>query len=99
MISSDGSFTPPAICGPDLVLEARYGTAHELELSWEWAYRVGDSPLRAPLEAGGPDDGYRDLAAERALLAGLDLPLDRYGLLGQADRPARRCPRSPRAPA
>ena len=85
LICSDGSFTPPAIFGPDLVLEARYGSGHELELSWEWAYRVGDSALRAPLEAGGPDDGYRDLGAERALLAGLDLPLDRYGLLGQAD--------------
>jgi superfamily II DNA or RNA helicase len=85
LISSDGSFTPPAIFGPDLVLEARYGSGHELELSWEWAYQVGDSALRAPLEAGGPDDGYRDLGAERALLAGLDLPLDRYGLLGQAD--------------
>ena len=90
LISSDGSFTPPAICGPDLVLEARYGSDHELELSWEWAYQVADSPLRAPLEAGGPDDGYRDLAAERALLAGLDLPLDRYGLLGQGGRRARR---------
>jgi superfamily II DNA or RNA helicase len=83
LISSDGSFTPPAICGPDLVLKARYGNGHELELNWEWAYRIGDSPLRAPLEARGPDDGYRDLAAERALLAGLDLPLDRYGLLAQ----------------
>ena len=84
VISSDGSFTPPAICGPDLVLEARYGNGHEVELSWEWAYQVGDSPLRAPLAAGGQDDGYRDLAAERALLAGLDVPLDRYGLLSQA---------------
>ncbi len=84
LISSDRSFTPPAICGPDLVLQARYGSGHELELSWEWAYRIGDSPLRAPVEAGGADDGYRDLAAERALLAGLDLPLERYGLLGPA---------------
>ena len=86
VISSDGSFTPPVICGPDLLLRARYGSGHELEVSWEWAYRVGDSPLRAPLEAGGPDDGYRDLAAEQALLAGLDLPLDRYGLLTRSDR-------------
>ncbi len=86
VISSDGSFTPPVICGPDLLLRARYGSGHELEVSWEWAYRVGDSPLRAPLEAGGPDDGYRDLAAEQALLAGLDLPLDRYGLLTRGDR-------------
>ena len=82
VISSDGSFTPPAISGPDLVLRARYSGGHELEVSWEWAYRVGDSPLHAPLEPAGPDDGYRDLAAERALLDGLGLPLDRYGLLG-----------------
>ena len=85
VISSDGSFTPPAISGPDLVLRAGYHGGHELEVSWEWAYRVGDSPLRAPLEAEGPDDGYRDLAAERALLDRLDLPLDRYGLLGPGD--------------
>jgi superfamily II DNA or RNA helicase len=83
LISSDGSFTPPAIHGPELVLKAHYEGGHELELGWEWAYRVGDSPLRAPLEAGEPNDGYRDLAAERALLASLDLPLDRYGLVGQ----------------
>jgi superfamily II DNA or RNA helicase len=82
VISSDGSFIPPVISGPDLVLRASYHGDHEVDVSWEWAYRVGDSPLRAPLEASGPDDGYRDLAAERALLARLDLPLDRYGLLG-----------------
>ena len=81
VLSSDGSFTPPAITGPELVLQARYGGGHELELSWELAYRVGDSPLRVPLEAGGQDDGYRDPGAERALLAGLDVPLDRYGLM------------------
>ena len=83
VVSSDGSFTPPVIFGPELVLRACYGSGHELEVSWEWAYQVGDSPLRTPVEAGGPDDGYRDLDAERALLAGLDLPLDRYGLLRQ----------------
>jgi superfamily II DNA or RNA helicase len=87
VISSDGSFTPPAISGPDLVLHASYHGGHELEVSWEWAYQVGDSPLRAPLEAEEPDDGYRDLAAERALLARLDLPLDRCGLLAPDDGP------------
>ena len=85
LISSDGSFSPPAICGPELVLRACYGSGHALEVSWQWAYRVGNSPLRVPLEAGGPDDAYRDLAAERALLAGLELPLDRYGLLTRDD--------------
>ncbi len=85
VISSDGSFTPPAISGPDLVLRADYRGGHELEVNWAWAYRVGDSSLRAPLEAEGPDDGYRDPAAERALLARLNLPLDRYGLLRPDD--------------
>ncbi|HET9894685.1 MAG TPA: SNF2-related protein [Streptosporangiaceae bacterium] len=74
LISSDGSFNPPEISGPDLVLRARYGSGHELELTWEWAYKIGDSPLRLPFEPGGQDDGYRDLVAERALLAELDLP-------------------------
>ena len=81
VISSDGSFTPPRISGPDLVLHADYGDRHELDVSWEWAYQVGDSPLRVPLDADGTGDGYRDLAAERALPVGLDLPLDSYGLL------------------
>jgi superfamily II DNA or RNA helicase len=92
VISSDGSFTPPAISGPDLVLRASYHGGHELEVSWEWAYRVGDSPLRVPLEADGPDDGYRDLSAERALLARLDLPLDRYRLLGPGGGPTGAAP-------
>jgi superfamily II DNA or RNA helicase len=81
VISSDGSFTPPVISGPDLVLHASYHGDHELEVSWEWAYRVGDSPLRAALEEGGADDGYRDLPAERALLARLEPLLGQYGLL------------------
>jgi hypothetical protein len=81
VISSDGSFTPPVISGPNLVLRANYRGDHDLDVSWEWAYRIGDSPLRAPLEADGPGDRYRDPAAERALLARLGFPLDRYGLL------------------
>jgi superfamily II DNA or RNA helicase len=86
-VSSDGSFSPPVISGPDLVLRARYGSGHELEVSWEWAYRVGDVPRRAPLEDSGPDEGYRDLAAERAMLAALDLPLDMYKLLTRPGGP------------
>jgi hypothetical protein len=54
LISSDCSFSPPAISGPDLVLMARYGSDHELELGWEWAYQVADSPLRAPLRHCSP---------------------------------------------
>jgi superfamily II DNA or RNA helicase len=81
IISSDGSFVPPAITGPGLVLRASYGPGHDLRASWEWAYQVGESALRVPLDADPDGDGFRDVAAEQAILAGLDLPLDRFGLL------------------
>ena len=80
VISSDGSFTPPAISDPTLVLRASYGAGHDVEVSWQWAYQVGDSQLRASLDPGVPEEGYRDLDAERVVLANLDLPLDRFGL-------------------
>jgi hypothetical protein len=87
VISSDGSFTPPVISGPALVLRASYGTGHDLSLAWEWAYQVGDTQRRVLLHSvpGGAEAGYRDVNAERnaltAALASLDLPLDRLGLL------------------
>jgi superfamily II DNA or RNA helicase len=87
VISSDGSFVPPEISGPVLVLRACYGTGHDLEVSWEWAYQVGESPLRAALDPDAPADGFRDLDAERMILAGLDLPLERFGL-ARPGRPA-----------
>jgi len=80
VISSDESFTPPTVWGPALVLCARYGPGHDLEVTWEWAYQVDDSPLRVPLLPTHPEDGFRDLDAERMLLASLDVPLDRFGL-------------------
>ena len=39
--SSDESLHPPTIIGPTLVLRADYRDSHELELAWEWAYRIG----------------------------------------------------------
>jgi superfamily II DNA or RNA helicase len=76
LISSDGSVSLPAISAPTLVLAADYGDGHELDVRWEWSYQVGDSQRRAL--AAGPaaaeDAGFRDLDAERAILAGLDLP-------------------------
>jgi superfamily II DNA or RNA helicase len=82
VISSDGSFTPPAISGPTLVVQARYGTGHELDLDWEWAYEIGDSRLRVPLDAD-VDAGFRDLAAERAVLSRFDTVLGQFS----PDRP------------
>jgi superfamily II DNA or RNA helicase len=79
VMSSDESFTPPAIPDPTLVLNASYGAGHDLDLRWEWAYEIGDYRRRAPLSPAG-DTGYRDLDAERAIVAGLDAGLESFGL-------------------
>ncbi len=83
--SSDGAFIPPAISTPSLVLRAGYGEAHDLELSWEWGYTVGEQAVRAPL--GTTEGFFRDPAAERALLEALDLPLREFGLRGEGPEP------------
>ncbi|MQA62534.1 MAG: helicase [Actinophytocola sp.] len=82
VISSDQSFTPPAISEPTLVLHADYGADHALELSWEWAYDVGDSRVRFPVDQpGSADDGIRDPGAERLILDDLDGRLARFALV------------------
>ena len=93
VVSSDGSFTPPEISAPSLVLRATHGAGHAVELGWEWCYRVGDSERRAPLATNGAGPGFRDLPAERAILADAVLDatsLRRFGLLDAAGRPAGR---------
>ncbi len=85
VISSDESFTPPAISAPTLVLGADYGPGHCVDVSLEWLYQVGDSAHRVPLRAApdARDAGYRDAAAERAILDGLAAePLAQFGLAG-----------------
>ena len=69
VVSSDGSFTPPEISAPALVLRASYGGRHAVELGWEWAYQVGATARRAPLAVNGAGPAFRDLDAERAILA------------------------------
>ena len=73
VISSDGSFTPPLISEPRLVLSASYSGAHDVDLRWEWAYQVGDAELRAAV--GSQPAEFRDPAAEARVLAGVDLDL------------------------
>jgi len=90
VVSSDGSFTPPEISAPSLVLRASYGADHLVELSWEWSYQVGGAPRRAPLGADGGGPGHRDLDAERRILAGTVLSetgLERFGLVDSAGLP------------
>lgn len=89
--SSDGSFTPPEISAPKLVLRASYGAEHALELDWAWAYRIGSQTRHAPLGIGVGGPGFRDRRAERAILAETALTetgLARLGLLDAAARPA-----------
>jgi superfamily II DNA or RNA helicase len=91
VVSSDGSFTPPEISPPDLVLSARYGSGHAVELGWEWAYRIGEATRRVPLAGGDATPGFRDPQAERAALAAADLigsGLERFGLLTPGGAPA-----------
>jgi superfamily II DNA or RNA helicase len=78
VVSSDQSFTPPAISAPRLMLHAVYGADHGLDISWEWVYEIGDSQLRAPLYSTEPPAGHRDLEQEMAILANLEIPLDQF---------------------
>jgi len=79
--SSDESFTPPEIIGPRLVLRADYHDEHELQLTWEWLYRIGDDDFRVPV--GSVEyAGCRDVDAEHALASSIDAPLERFGLRG-----------------
>ncbi|MFY9263858.1 MAG: DEAD/DEAH box helicase [Solirubrobacterales bacterium] len=89
VVSSDGSFTPPEISEPALVLRADYGADHAVDVGWEWAYRIGATVRRAAIGAGEIGPGFRDLDAERAILAdtvltGMDL--ESFGLLDSAGR-------------
>jgi superfamily II DNA or RNA helicase len=81
VISSDDAFIPPQITGPALLLHAAYTGRHDLELSCAWAYQVGESPLRVPVQAPAAEAAYRDVAAERAIVASLGLAPGRFGLL------------------
>jgi superfamily II DNA or RNA helicase len=92
VISSDGSFAKPAICGPDLMLRACSRPDHELELSWHWAYQIGDTPLRSSLAPVRGDEEFRDPRAEDELLRGFRLPAAPYPL-GFEPRPGAAVPK------
>ena len=91
VVSSDGSFEPPEISGPELTLRAGYGAEHSLDLGWAWAYRIGSETRHTPLSSGEAEPGFRDRDAERAILAATDLAgtgLERLDLLDATGRPS-----------
>ena len=95
VVSSDGSFAPPTVSAPSLVLRAEHGPETLVTVGWEWEYAVGDSVHRVPLHDEGDASGVRDHAAERAQLAEsvLDEPaLESLSLLDPTGRPASRPP-------
>jgi superfamily II DNA or RNA helicase len=83
LTSSDGSFTPPEITGPEAVLRADFRAGHEVALSWFWSYRLGDRDFRISADSG-ETGGVRDLDAERDLAAYIDAPLEWFGLRDDA---------------
>ncbi len=82
LTSSDGSFTPPVVSDPTLILQASYGPGHDVVVNWMWEYQVDDSRFRVELHPALGETGYRDAGAERAILD--SLPSDR--LLGAGPR-------------
>ncbi len=90
VVSSDDSFTPPEISAPTLVLRASYGDGHHVEVGWEWSYQVGAATRHTAFLSNGEGPGFRDLDAERAILAAADFTgtgLERFGLLDGTGRP------------
>jgi superfamily II DNA or RNA helicase len=90
VVSSDGSFVPPEVSPPSLVLRARYSEPHTVELGWEWAYRIGDTTSRVPFSPREGGLGFRDPDAESRIRAATSLAgtgLDRFGLLDDRGRP------------
>jgi superfamily II DNA or RNA helicase len=91
VVSSDHSFSPPEVSAPSLRLRALYGPRHTVEVGWWWAYQVGAARQLVPLLVKGGGPGFRDLDAERAILADVRLAgtgLEGVGLVDDRGRPA-----------
>ena len=91
IVSSDGSFEPPAVSEPALVLNARYGSGCQVEIAWAWEYEVGGRSRVVELAPDGGLNGFRDERAERRLLRAsvlIGTGLERLGLVDAEGRPA-----------
>ncbi|HVV38358.1 MAG TPA: DEAD/DEAH box helicase [Acidimicrobiales bacterium] len=87
VISSDGSFTPPAVSAPALQLHVIFGDDHSVEIGWKFAYAIGDTTRQVWL---GDAAEFRDAAAERALLDAVEaggLGLESLGVIDDYGRP------------
>ncbi|MCD2193970.1 DEAD/DEAH box helicase [Actinomycetospora endophytica] len=75
--SSDGSFAPPEVGSPVLVLRADFTGEHALSLSWEWSYDIDGVDTRVELARRRHTEQFRDGLAEQEALDAVDaLPVD-----------------------
>lgn len=75
--SSDGSFAPPRIGSPELVLRADFTGEHALALRWEWSYDIDGVDTRVEFHRRGHTGRFRDDLAEETVLDVLNaLPVD-----------------------
>ena len=77
VVSSDESVPLPEVPAPQLVLGVTWRAADRVGLSWHWRYTAAGRARECGLHAEDTLDGLRDVAAERAVLAGLGL--DEHG--------------------
>jgi superfamily II DNA or RNA helicase len=74
LTSSDGSVTFPEVQPPSLGLIVTHAPGHRVGLEWFVRYRIGGEARRVGLGDRSALGGYRDPAAEQALVAGVPLP-------------------------
>ena len=79
--SSDDAFTPPQITGPALLLHARRTPAATTSTHLRLGLPGRGLAHAVPVQAPAAETLYRDRAAERAIVASLDLTPGRFGLL------------------
>ena len=60
LTSSDGSFTPPVVSDPTLILQASYGPGHDVVVNWD----VGVPGRRLPVPGGAAPGPRRDRLPE-----------------------------------
>ncbi|MEE8601327.1 DEAD/DEAH box helicase [Euzebya tangerina] len=82
--SSDGSFIPPTITGPELVARVVPEHADRLQIHWGVRYRIDDESREDLIDADLDVTPWRDPAAEAKAIGAL-ASVTGTGSLGQAD--------------
>jgi superfamily II DNA or RNA helicase len=89
VVSSDGSFTPPEVSKPELVLAVVFGKDHGADVGWKFAYDIGGA-AREVWHGDAFGAEFRDPNAERALLDAVEargVGLESIGVVDDHGRP------------